>query len=405
MRLEGLSLLLAFALTVAYGLFVDLALFARIFRQRAALVVGSIVGLAVVFILLSQAASSSERTALLGPPAGAGWVVLVVTSAVLLPFIVIAPFAQYAALRHGRRWPAWISAWMVLQLLLLPGFLVLAVMEAHFQDREYAAGQALGLEAGAGGFGGILQLAEQRQDRIWGTGWAYPRRHKPTDGRPYIRSAWFRGLAKGLDGSAPIAADEALSEPDRAAVRTLLQRYFQLRYAVPNIRAKLVWDALEAGGFSRLLAPNGTNERSVVGEEVIPALLERFEKYGGLRLCPGGRMMDADRAVLNAVILKYGRVWNGEKRVYEMRPEWEGYRRRVQRLCRVPEWRAKAPPVTAVDSAIYRESGRRIYGPAGRDPRNIWCSLLQPNNAMTTDASMTALCASPGAAYRRTLYN
>jgi len=47
--------------------------------------------------------------------------------------------------------------------------------------------------------------------------------------------------------------------------------------------------------------------------------------------------MEADRAVLNAVILKRGRAWNTEKRAYEMRPDWEGYRQRVERLCRGPE--------------------------------------------------------------------
>lgn len=40
MRLDGTSLLLSFALSVAYGLIVDVALFTRIFRYRAALVVG-----------------------------------------------------------------------------------------------------------------------------------------------------------------------------------------------------------------------------------------------------------------------------------------------------------------------------------------------------------------------------
>jgi len=311
-------------------------MFVRLFRHRAAVVICSILGLAVVFLLLSQFASPSERQSLLGSPVGPAWVVLVVTSAVFLPFIVIAPFAQYAAMRHGRRWPGWITAWMVLQLALLPGFLVLAGSETLFREQEYSAGRAVGLGARAGGFGGILQLADQPHERIWGTGWAYPWRHSASGGLPYRRSAWIGGLAKGMDDSAPIAANEPLSEPDRTALQTLMERFFR-RYAVRNIRAKLVWDALEPGGFSRQLAPNGIDEKGVVDEDAFPALLERLEKYGGLRLCPGGRMMDADRAVLNAVILKRGRVWNAEKRVYELRPEWDGYRRRVERLCRRPE--------------------------------------------------------------------
>ena len=93
----------------------------------------------------------------------------------------------------------------------------------------------------------------------------------------------------------------------------------------------------EPGSFSRQLAPAGVNDAGTVAEEVIPVLLERLEKYGAASLCPGGRMMDADRAVLNALVLAKGRVWNVEKRPDEMRPQWESYQRRVERLCRGPE--------------------------------------------------------------------
>ena len=336
MRLDGIELLLAFALTVAYGLIVDLALLVRIFQYRAALVAGSIVALTVNFLLLSQAAPTSEQAGFFKVYPG-GWeqVVLVVTSAVFLPFIVVAPFAQYLAMRHGRRWPGWITAWMALQLALLPGFLVLAGTEEHFWKQEYAAGQAVGREARAGGVGGILELAEQRHERIWGTGWTYPWRQKSRSGFLYRRSAWIHGLAKGVDDSAPIAANEPLSESDRTALRRLSEQHFQ-GFAVRNIRAKLIWDALEPGGFPRQLAPRGTSESGVAGEEVIPALLERLEKYGEPRLCPAGRMMDVDRAVLNAVILKHGRVWNVEKRDHEMHPDWVSYQARVERLCRGP---------------------------------------------------------------------
>jgi hypothetical protein len=336
MRLDGIELFLAFALTVAYGLIVDLALFVRIFQYRAVLVVGSIVALTVNFLLLCQAAPPGEQAGFFKVYPG-GWeqVLLVVTSAVFLPFIVIAPFAQYLAMRHGRRWPGWITAWMALQLALLPGFLVLAGTEEHFWKQEYAAGQAVGREARAGGLGGMLERAEQRHERIWGTGWTYPWRQKPPSGFLYRRSAWIHGLGKGVDDSAPIAANEPLSESDRTALRTLREQYFQ-GYAVRNIRAKLIWDALAPGGFPRQLAPRGISESGVVGEEVIPALLERLEKYGELRLCPGDRMMDVDRAVLNAVILKHGRVWNVEKRTHEMHPDWDSYQARVERLCRGP---------------------------------------------------------------------
>jgi hypothetical protein len=374
MRLDGIELFLAFALTIAYGLIVDLALLARLFQYRAALVAGFVVALVLTFLLLVQGAPPGERAGIFKVhPGGREQVVLVVTSAVFLPFILIAPFAQYRAMRHSRRrWPSWITVGMLLQLALLPGFLVLANTEERFWKREYATGKAVGREVRAGGLGELLELAEQRHERIWGTGWTYPWREKPPSGFFYKNSAWIRGLDNGVGDSALIAANERPSEPDRTALRKLIERHF---YA-PSIRAKLIWDALEPGGFSRQLAPHGLNEQGVVSEEVIPLLLERLEKYGEARLCPGGRMMDADRAVLNELVLanvrKYDeakkRELNAEleekKRDLEMseapipyrliwkaasalgdayggRPvwvhDWGSYPQRVERLCRGPE--------------------------------------------------------------------
>jgi hypothetical protein len=334
-RLDGVGLLLVFALTVAYGVLVDLALFARIFRYRAALVIGFIAALGVVFLLLNRVASPSELAGFFqGTPGGAWLVILVVTGAVFLPFIVIAPLAQHLAMRHGRRWPGWITAWMALQLALLPGFLVLAGTEQYFWQKEYAAGQAVGREARAGALAGILDRAELSQERIWGTGWTYPRQQKPSAVYSAWRSAWIQGLATGMDATALMAASEPLGAPDRAALRTLTTQHY---YPPPNTRAKLLWDALEPGSFSRQLTPSGgVHEVGTVDEEVIPVLLERLEKYGAARLCPGGRMMDADRAVLKALVLAKGPVWNVATRANEMRPQWESYRQQVERLCPGP---------------------------------------------------------------------
>ena len=375
MRLDGIGFLLAFALTVAYGVIVDVALLARIFRYRAALVGGLIVALMMIILLVGLAASPSERAGLFnGAPGGASLVVLSMTGAVFLPFIVIAPLAQYRAMRQGRRWPGWVTAWMALQVALPPGFLVLANTEEHFWQQEYAAGQVVGREARAGGLGVIRESAEQRHERIWGTGWTYPWHQEAPSGYLARRSGWIAGLAKGVGDSALIAANEPLSEADRTVLRTLIERHFA-GYAVPNINTKLIWDALEPGDFSRQLAPHGLNEQGVVSEEVIPLLLERLEAYGETRLCPGGRMMNADRAVLNQLVLAKVRDYDeaktrelkaeleAKKREREMSeapipyrllwkaaqalgnayggqpvgvPDWSSYPQRVERLCRGP---------------------------------------------------------------------
>ena len=376
MRLDGIGLLLAFALTVAYGVIVDVALLARIFRYRAALVGGLSVALVMIIFLVGLAASPSERAGFFkGAPGGASLVVLLMTGAVFVPFIVIAPLAQYRAMRQGRRWPGWVTAWMALQVALVPGFLVLANTEEHFWKQEYAAGQAVGREARAGGLGVIREIAEQQHERIWGTGWTYPWHQEPPSGYLARRSGWIAGLAKGVNDSALIAANEPLSEPDRTVLRTLIERHFA-GYATPNINTKLIWDALEPGDFSRQLAPHGLNEQGVVSEEVIPLLLKRLEEYGEARLCPGGRMMDADRAVLNQLVLAKVRDYDEAKkrelraeldakqRDLEMSeapapyrliwkatqalgnayggqpvkvPDWGSYPQRVERLCRGPE--------------------------------------------------------------------
>ena len=376
MRLDGIGFLLAFGLTIAYGLVVDVALLAGLFRYRAVLVAGLIGALVVIGLLFFLAASPSERAGFFkGAPGGAPLVVLLITCAVFLPFIVIAPLAQYRAMRQGVRRPGWVTAWMALQVALIPGFLLLASMEEHFWKQEYAAGQAVGREARAGALGVIRESAEQRRERIWGTGWALPWHREPPGGYLARPSGWIAGLARGVDNSAPIAANEPLGETDRAAVRTLTERHFA-GYATPNINTKLVWDALEPGAFARRLAPHGLSERGVVDEEVLPLLLKRLEEHGEERLCPGGRMMDADRAVLSQLVLAKVRHFeeakkredqgelDAKKRDQEMQdaplpyrlvwnalnalgsayggqnvpvPDWSGYPQRVERLCRRPD--------------------------------------------------------------------
>jgi hypothetical protein len=376
MRLDGIGFLLAFALIVVDGVIVDVALIAKVFRYRAALIVGVVVALALISFLLGQAASPGERAGFFkGAPGGAPLVVLLVSSAIFVPFIVIAPFAQYRALHQGRRSPGWITAWMGLQLALLPGFLVPARTEEGFWKREYAAGLAVGRGVKPGGLGVILQRAEQQRERVWGTRWTNPWQQEPPRGYVARRSGWISGLAKGVDDSAPIAANEPLGEPDRTTLRTLIERHFA-GYAIPNIKTKLLWDALEPGDFSRQLAPAGVHEVGAVDEEVLPLLLERLEKDGEVRVCPGGRMRDADRAVLNELVLAKVRVYDAAKKreleaevdakklELEMSeapgpyrliwraanalgnayggqpvrvPDWGSYPQRVERLCRGPE--------------------------------------------------------------------
>jgi hypothetical protein len=323
MRLDGLGLLLAFVVTVAYGLIVDAGLLGRVFRYRAAVIAGIIVALAVALLFLATVASPDERAGFFKlASGGSGRVLLLAVGVVFLPFIVIAPFAQHRAVSDGRRWPRWIGAWMWLQLALPPAFIVLGFADHYFRQRDYAIGYAEGHEINAGELGALLARADRKPERIWGTGWNYPWPQMPPARSMDQPSGWTLGVALGLDASALIATNEPLSAPDRAALRTLLDRHFP-RYSVANIRAKALWDTLESGSFSATLDPTG------VYAEAVPVLLERLETHGDARFCPDGRMLDADRAALNALL-------QAKSGAEELRPPWDGYQRRVERLCHGP---------------------------------------------------------------------
>lgn len=331
MRLDGIGFFLAFALTVAYGAVVDIALFAKVFRYRAGMVGGVFVALVLIALLLAMAAAPGELAGVFkGAPGGAPLVVLLLTGAVFLPFIVFAPLAQYRTMRQNRRWPGWVTAWLLLQVALLPGFFALANTEDHFWKQDYSAGHAVGGEARAGGLGRMLQQADQLRERIWGTAWTHARRQDPSGRYPARQSGWVAGLAKALDDSALIAANEPLGEADRTVMRILIERHLA-RYAIPKIKAKLIWDALEPGRFAKQLAPNGPNEQGVADDEVIPLLLERLEAHAGSRLCPDGRMMEADRALLGELVL--ARVHSqDEARKRELQAELDAKKREAELL-------------------------------------------------------------------------
>jgi hypothetical protein len=338
MRLEGVSLFLVFLAVVLCGLLVDALLWGKLFRHAAVAAIGTVAGVALAALLGILLAAPVERAGLFkGLSDSWGPVVFVVTAAIFLPFIVAAPVAQYASMRRAQPWPRWLAALMAMQLGLLPGFIVLAGTNEYFWQRDFAAARLEGSQVAAGGLGDLLERVQRQPVRIWGTGWHYPWPHDGT-----ARSSWKLGLALGLDAAAPIAASEPLGESDRAALLALMDRHFA-GFAVPHIRSKLVWDALEPGGFAEQLMPRGLDDPGTAREEVLPALLERLERDGA-RLCPGGRMADADRAVLDALIVKTGTVWSVEAQAYEMQPEWRDYRGRLERTCAAPPTAGSDPP-------------------------------------------------------------
>lgn len=320
MRLDGIELILAFLLAVAYGVLVDLLLFAGLFRYRAAAVLGSTLGLALACLLVVLSGPALAQTGFAKVVSGrAGIFALIVTSAVFVPFIVAAPLGQHLALRRGLRRPRWLSVWMVVQLALLPAFVALEVSDQYFGQQEYAAGNAAGRRVAAGEFTAVVERVSQRRVRIWGTPWSSPWVATPSAKPLELLSGWVLGVALGLDASAPIGTNEPLRGDDRAALQKLVDTHL-LGYAVPHIRAKLLWDALEPGTFSQQLVP------TQVLEETIPVLLDRFEKHGAARFCPAGRMNAADRAAWLKLV-------RDRAQAFQFRPPWNEYLKRAEAIC------------------------------------------------------------------------
>ncbi|MCC2658739.1 MAG: hypothetical protein K0Q76_3847 [Panacagrimonas sp.] len=202
MRRDGIGLLLAFLLLVTYGLVVDVALIARLFGRRAAMVGGVVIVVGVIGLLVGLGASPGERTGYFkGAPGGSSLVVLVLTCAVFAPFIVVAPIAQHHSLRQGRRWPRAITVAMGLQVALLPAFIGLAVADEHFWRREYARGQAIGARIRAGDLETIVAQVGDRHERIWGTPWFYLWPQRTPSGSSPRSSGWIAGLVDSLESS------------------------------------------------------------------------------------------------------------------------------------------------------------------------------------------------------------
>lgn len=310
MRLAGAVPLLAFGLAIAWAIVVDVLVVARVFRSRAMLVLAIAIGIGALALLAGALAIPGERDGFFnGAPGGAMLVVLAVCCTVVLPFMLVGPIAQYRALRDGRGSPAWITLWLAAQVALLPGFFAMASLDERFGAAERAEAFALGRDARPGGFAALLARADAQRERVWGTPWTLPMRQQPPTGYVPRFSQWMAGLAGGIDASTPIAANEALAEADRAALGTLLERHLML-YATPQLRTKLLWDALEPGAFARQLAPHGLGESGVVGEELLPLLLDRLEQDRSARLCPDGRMDDADRALLRELVARKARAYD-----------------------------------------------------------------------------------------------
>ena len=143
----GASLLLVFALTLAYGFIIDLVVLAKLFRHWLSVTVASFTTLVVVLPLVILAALPAERTAFFRVFfSGSGPFIFTLTSAVLIPYLFVAPIAQYRALRHGRPSPVWILRWMALQPALLAAFILLPVSNHYYWRADYAAGRDAGVE-------------------------------------------------------------------------------------------------------------------------------------------------------------------------------------------------------------------------------------------------------------------
>lgn len=334
MRLDGIGIFLALSLLAIWTAIVDIGLMVKLFRRRSILMGSLVLSFAVIALVFAAFASPSERTGFFkGSPGGAMLVIVIVTCIAFVPFIFLAPFAQYAAMQDDRRWPRWVPVWIVLQFLLLPLFIALDFADDYFWKREYAVGEAIGSAVQPGGLAGVLELADRQHERIWGTPFHLPWPPSTQSGVYPRISGWSAGMVKGLGSSVLFAGNDPMGASDRAALVQLTSRHLQF-FSKPAIDARMLWDRLEPGNFTNVLMAGGELNPNVAPAETIPPLLERFEKYAEPRMCPDGRMLDQDRATLLKLVEKRGETWSTETRKHSLRSDWAEFPARIERLCR-----------------------------------------------------------------------
>lgn len=320
MRLDGLLTFLGLVVFFCHVGLVNLLLYGKLFRKRALVVAAGVVSLALAAFLIFVISSPNEMAGVAKLFSyGLARILLAIALVATLPYVLLAPIAQFSAVDDGLPSPRWVSLGLSLQMALVPALIALSFVDDAIRQKEFAAGRSEGMAVKAGDLSSLLQRAEQRRERIWATPWFYPWRERSSTTSYFPSSGWVGGMGLGLNDSPLIATIAPLGAEDGRALATLAHQYVVPGVA-PNVYFKLVWDALQPGGEYLKF------ETVWIRDEMLLPLLERLESEGEARLCANGRMERRTRDILrNAYVARAEDRGNASP--------WSDYVKRVARIC------------------------------------------------------------------------
>lgn len=202
-------------------------------------------------------------------------------------------------------------------LLLLIGlpllFAILTFTEDYFRERASRDAGHQGGYVAPGGAQKLMELEEHRY-RLWGTGIQFSRDEDSKESFLFKR---VTGFMNGIGWSRYLKANEPLLLDDRKVLEAWLERNSSHEDGSNlDIRAKLVWDALEGGKVlerkSQIIATIDSSKKMEIDPSVRSPLHTTFyvlscyvEKYGHQKFCSGGNILEEDRIALSDIINSY----------------------------------------------------------------------------------------------------
>ena len=282
----NLATFFALVLIGAYTLLVDVALLLKLFRSIVWVGISSIISMILITVLIVTWDDPRFFSRL------GSWEIFSLT---LPPFVLFAPLVQYLTLnRYARSARATyfgtVGMNLVIALQVATPVAFLAFDAAYMANygRRMDNLRAQGKQAKPG------EVKELLQQQTMGTSEAGE-------------------VLQGLSSSSIVSGSAPLVPGDRDALFAAVAETVHHGYArYPHIETKLVWDTLEAGHVGDRLANGPFADLLLTGRNgpdttfrLLPDLLESYiEKDASRRLCPGGRMLEEDRAALDSLYAK-----------------------------------------------------------------------------------------------------
>jgi hypothetical protein len=324
----NLATFFSLALIGAYTILVDVALLLKLFRSMICVGFSSIVSMILITVLIVTWDDPRFFSSI------GSWGIFSLT---LPPFILFAPLVQYQTLNRYSR-SARAKYFGTVGMNLVIALQVAAPVAFLTFDAAYMANYG------------------HRMDNLRAQG----NQAKPGEVKEILRQQTMGTseagqVLQGLNSSSLVGASAPLTSSDRDALFAAVAETVHHGYArYPHIETKLVWDTLDAGHVGDRLAQGTLADLFLTGRNgpdvsfrLLPDLVAYIEKDASRRLCPGGRMLEEDRAALDSLYANgeenakaaqatmqrdYGPNYRRPDQVDEVEL-WRSFRQRVANVC------------------------------------------------------------------------